>query len=396
MSSLTTLILNTGTTHRCDRGHPWIYSSEIARSEGTPATGDEVIVQDARGRFVGRGFYSASSKIAVRLLTRDNVVLDRAFIKNKIELALAYRESLMAGNTCRRLISSEGDQLPGLIVDRYEHVVAVQCTTAGMDQRLPLITELLSELCNPGVIVERNDVSARRFEGLPERSGVIKGTAPGIVRAHMGSAHFPIDVLDPHKTGAYLDQQLNWGRIAARVKPGMRVLDACCHLGGFGIHALRAGAEHVLAIDSASEAITGAQQAAEWTGRGSHFEARCGNIFDILPELEQKHTQFDVIILDPPSFTRSKDTVEGAMRGYKELHIRALRMLAPGGMLATFTCSHHVDAKIFLDNILAAANDTRRTLRLEERLAASPDHPTLPAIPESEYLKGFLMSVLAP
>ena len=391
---MTIIHLNQKTTHRCDRGHPWIYSSEIARTDGPLASGDEVAVVDARGRPVGRGYFSATSKIAVRLLTRGDEALDAAFLRRRLTAAIAHRDRVLPGRLCRRLVSSEGDQLPGLIVDRYHDVLAVQCTTAGMDQRQHVIVELLKELCSPTTIVERNDVSARRFEGLPERTGILHGNAPGTFRARFGKADFPCDVLDPHKTGAYLDQQLNWEIVAALARPGTVMLDACCHLGGFAIHALQAGAARAVAIDSAADAIAGAKQAAIWMGAEDRLDARVGNVFDVLPELERSNAHFDLIVLDPPSFTKTKDTVEGAMRGYKELHVRALRMLDIGGRLATFTCSHHVDAGIFLNNLLDAAVDTRRTLRLDARLSASPDHPLLPAIPESEYLKGFVVTAL--
>lgn len=389
-----TIHLNQKTTHRSDRGHPWIYATEIARADGRPANGDEVAVLDCQGRPVGRGFFSATSKIAVRLLTRGDEALDATFLRRRITQAIAYREQVLPGRPCRRLVSSEADLLPGLIVDRYQDVLAVQCTTAGMDRRLPEIVGLLQDILSPAVIVERNDISARRFEGLPSRTGILHGDAPGMLRARMGALDFPCDVLDPHKTGAYLDQQMNWGVVAGYTRPGSTVLDACCHLGGFALHVLAAGAASAVAIDSAEDAIAGAKQAAEWAGCGARLDARLGNVFDLLPELERTNAHFDLIILDPPSFTKTKDTVEGALRGYKELHVRALRMLDIGGRLATFTCSHHVDGKVFLDNILAAAHDTRRTLRLEARLSASPDHPVLPAVPESEYLKGYVVTAL--
>lgn len=389
-----TIILNQKTTHRCDRGHPWIYATEIARTDGAPANGDEVAVVDHKGRLVGRGLFSATSKIAVRLLTRGNDALDDAFLRQRLVNAIAYRDLVLPGRPCRRLVSSEADLLPGLIVDRYQDVLAVQCTTAGMDRRLPQIVELLKELCAPAAIIERNDVPARRFEGLPSRTGILHGEAPGTLRARMGAVDLPCDVMDPHKTGAYLDQQLNWSLVAAHARPGSKILDACCHLGGFALHALAAGAASAIAIDSAEDAIAGTKQAAAWAGVDGRLDARLGNIFDLLPELERANAHFDLIILDPPSFTKSKDTVEGALRGYKELHVRALRMLDIGGRLATFTCSHHVDGRMFLDNLLDAAHDTRRTLRLEARLSASPDHPVLPAVPESEYLKGYVVTAL--
>jgi 23S rRNA (cytosine1962-C5)-methyltransferase len=386
--------LSKNNTHRCLRGHPWVYTSEFVRVDGPVKDGDELWVHDTDDHLVGRGYYSAKSKIAVRLMTRRDDALDTSFLRKRLQAAIAHRAAILPGRPCHRLVSSEGDLLPGLIVDRYHDMLAVQCTTAGMDRRLPVITDLLKELCNPAVIVERNDIASRRFEGLPERAGVLFGDAPEQMRARIGQAEFAVSPLDPHKTGAYLDQQVNWEQVAARVKPGMRVLDVCCHLGGFGIHAALAGAEQVIAIDSAADAIAGAKQAAEWAGVANRIDAREGNLFDLLPALEKAGEQFDVIVLDPPSFTRTRDAVPGALRGYKEMHIRALKMLKPGGVLATYTCSFHIDAQSFLDVVVDAAADTKRALRLDARQGASPDHPVLPAMPESEYLKGFVLTAL--
>ena len=390
-----TLHLNRHVPHRVLRGHLWVYSTEIERVEGEPADGAVVEVRDPKGRLLGTGFYNSKSKIALRLLSTHPCVADDDFLRERLRAAIAHRDAVLPGRPARRLVNSEGDLLPGLIVDQYGSVLVVQATTVGIDSRLDRITALLRELLSPSAIIERNDVPVRAHEGLPSRTGVLHGTSPGTQRIRVGQVDFPCDPADAHKTGVYLDQQLNWEAVAAYVKPGMRVLDVFCHLGGFGLHALKAGAAHVLAIDSAPDSLTGANQAAAWAGYEKSFETREGNAFDILKAAESADEHYDLIVLDPPSFTRTRAAVDGALRGYKEIHLRALKMLSPGGVLATFTCSHHVSADAFLGTIIDAASDAHRVLRREAVLNASPDHPVLPAVPESEYLKGFVLRVLA-
>jgi 23S rRNA (cytosine1962-C5)-methyltransferase len=223
---------------------------------------------------------------------------------------------------------------------------------------------------------------------------VLRGTLDGPIAIRIGDASFTVDPMDPHKTGFYLDQQANYRLIARQVRPGARVLDAFCHLGGFAIHACLAGAASAIAIDSAEASIAGARAAASANGVGERIDFRCANAFDVLKAADEARERFDLIILDPPTFTRTRDAVPGALRGYKEIHLRALYLLKEGGRLATFTCSHHVGRDLFLGTVLDAAADARVTIRLEQTLAASPDHPVLPAVPESEYLKGFVFSKL--
>ena len=388
------VVLNRKVTHRLLNGHLWVYATEIDRIEGRPASGDVVAVRDETGRSLAWGFFNSTSKITVRVLTRQEREIDTAFLRERLQTAIAHRERVLPGRPARRLVSSEGDLLPGLIVDQYGDTLVVQCTTAGIDRRLTEIVTLLQELLSPRVVIERNDLAVRGHEGLPHRRGVLIGEHKGPLRVRVGQADFPCDPLDPHKTGLYLDQQVNWEQVATFVRPGMRVLDVFSHLGGFGLHALQAGAAHALAIDTAADSIAGAAQAADWAGFGERFETRCDNAFDVLNELDTAGARYDLIILDPPSFTRTRATVDGALRGYKEIHLRALRMLAPGGVLATYTCSHHISAPVFQDMINDAAQDVGRTLRREGTYGASPDHPVLTAVPESEYLKGFVLRVL--
>ncbi len=388
------VVLNRKVTHRLLTGHLWVYSSEIERVEGAPVTGDVIAVRDGSGRTLAWGFYNSTSKITVRVLSRQERSFDEAFFRSRIADAIAYRDQVLPGHPARRLVSSEGDLLPGLIVDQYGDTVVVQCTTAGIDRRLTMIVGILQELVHPRVVIERNDLSVRGYEGLPHRRGVLVGDHTGPLRVRVGDVDFPCDPLDPHKTGLYLDQQVSWRQVASLVRPGMRVLDVFCHLGGFGVHAAKAGAGEVLAIDSAADSISGATQTAAWADVSERFATRCGNAFDVLKEFDSAGARYDLIVLDPPSFTRTRDAVEGAMRGYKEIHLRALRMLSPGGVLATFSCSHHISAHAFGEMVIDAAADAGRTLRREAIYGASPDHPVLAAVPESEYLKGFAYRVL--
>jgi 23S rRNA (cytosine1962-C5)-methyltransferase len=391
---LPAVILNRHVPHRILHGHLWVYATEVTRMEGTPAPGDLVEVRDGAGTALGWGFYNAASKIVVRLLTRTACAIDPDFFKARLQQAIRYRERVLPGRPARRLVNSEGDLLPGLIVDQYGDVLVVQATTAGMDRLLPMWVDLLLEACHPRAILERNDVPVRAFEGLPLRVGVLHGVQPALQRLTIGALAFPCDPTDAHKTGVYLDQQCNWEAVAAYAAPGARVLDAFCHLGGFGLHALRAGAGHAVLLDSSAQALAGARQAAEWAGQQERITCVEDNAFGYLKSSDGAGERFDLIILDPPTFTRTRAAVAQAMRGYKEIHLRALKMLRPGGVLATFSCSHHITSQGFLEMITDAAGDARRALRRERLLGASPDHPVLAAIPETEYLKGAVFTVL--
>jgi 23S rRNA (cytosine1962-C5)-methyltransferase len=391
------LVLHPRQGHRCLTGHAWVFRSECTIPAGLE-DGAVVDVADHRGRFIGRGWYSASSQIAVRLLTRNDEAIDDAFLLRRLSAALDYRQRVW-DRPCRRLVASEADLMPGLIVDAYHDRLVVQATTVGCDRRLDLILELLRSLLHPSQIVERNDLAVRRLEGLPERSGVRCGPPETTLTARLGSATSAIDLADPHKTGAYLDQQASHLAVGTWIpRENARVLDLCCHLGGFAIHALLAGAASAIAVDSSSAAIAGTRRSAELSGVADRLTAVDADAFTWLraasTAAQLPTSQFDLILLDPPAFARSKAAVAGARRGYKELHVRALRLLAPGGVLASWTCSHHVGPDDFMSIILAAAADTGRTLRLERTVGAAPDHPVLPAVPETRYLTGFVLSAL--
>lgn len=376
-------------THRCLSGHPWVFRSELGELPEL-ANGCEVRVQDHRNRLMGSGLYSQSSQIAVRLFSRRDVTIDDALLRERIAAAIAFRDERLPGRPARRLISSEGDLLPGLIVDQYGDRLVVQTTTAGLDMRQAAVVAILQDLLKPAQIVERNDIPVRDLEGLARRSGVIHGPADARTTVRVGRLLADVDLLDPHKTGSYLDQQLAHEDLMTRVRPGDRVLDVCCHLGGFALHALLAGAREAVGIDQSEASVRGAEAAAARNGLTGLTTVH-GDAFAWLAESQER---FDVIVLDPPSFTRNRAGVPAALRGYKDMHLRALRRLNPGGRLLTFSCSHHVSREQFLGNLLEAAADARRTLRLDAHLGQSPDHPVLPLVPETEYLKGVAVTAL--
>lgn len=394
MPVIPTAILAPGRSHRCLNGHAWVYRSELAEYDHGWEPGDLVELRDKRNNLIGKGFYSSISQIAIRLLTRRPIDVDEDFLRSRLRAAIQRREQIMPGRPARRLVSSEGDLLPGLIVDQYGDRLVIQTTTAGMDRRLRLWLDLLVSELAPRQVVERNDLHVRSLEGLPGRAGVLLGPNDTSIRIPIGKVEVTCDLLDPHKTGTYLDQQTNHEAIARWIHPGDRVLDCFCHLGGFAMHALLAGARQAQAVDQSEASVAEARRCALQAGVQDRLEAVAANAFDHLRHLDQARERFDVVILDPPSFTRNRASLPQAMAGYKEIHLRALRRLQPGGRLLTFTCSHHVDTRSFLDMVLDAAKDARRALRLEAILGASPDHPVLLAIPESEYLKGFVFTVV--
>lgn len=402
MNTIPTVILKPGEADRVVAGHPWIYDSSILKTTQPPVDGDVVQVKDHRQRFLGMGLYNSKSKIHVRVLSHERVEFDTAFFTQRIQEALAVRKRHLPEATSFRVVNAESDFLSGLIVDKYEDVLVVQTSSLGMDKRKHLIIDALNRVLKPRAILERNDIASRKFEGLPACQGVLSGDLDGIneraMTIHMNGLQFNMDLSEGHKTGLYLDQQVNYRRVAELIKPGL-VLDCFSFVGGFGLHAARAGAQQVHLLDQSADAIALATANAKANGLDGKCSFEAINVFDWLKQNtttgphEKLVPKFDAIILDPPSFTRNRAAVPDALRGYKEIHIRALKLLKPGGTLATFCCSHHVDANLFLDVILDSAFDTRRTLRRVAMYEQSPDHPVIPAIPETEYLKGFAFEV---
>ena len=382
------IILKPNKEHRLIAGHAWVYAGEIARLTGEVADGDAVDIRDHKERFLGRGLLNRKSQITVRRFTTEKEELDRAFFKRRITAANAYR----SGDTYR-MVSSEGDQLPGLIVDRFGDHLVVQFLTLGIDQRKTFILEILRDLIHPAAIVERSDVPSRKLEGLAETKGVIAGKSTGKTKITVGGVQFELDLLEDQKTGFFLDQAENYATVA-KYCTGKRVLDCFSYHGGFALFAGKAGAASVEAVEISEPAIARARVNAELNGLTGKIEFQCANVFDVLKKYDATKRHFDVIILDPPTFTRTKQNVGDALRGYKEINLRALKMLPPGGILATFSCSHHITPDLLMAVTVDAAADARKTLRLVKMLTQAADHPILPAVPETEYLKGFLMQVM--
>ncbi|PYI81868.1 MAG: rRNA large subunit methyltransferase I [Verrucomicrobia bacterium] len=397
MDSLPTVLLKPGEADRVVAGHPWIYQGSILRLTQPASEGDVVQVKDHRQRFLGVGFYNPKSRINVRVLAPERVAVDRAFFEQRIRAALGHRQKHLPQATSFRVVNAESDFLSGLIIDKYEDVLVVQISSLGMDQRKPMIVAALQTIFSPRAVVERSDISSRKFEGLSEANGVLAGSLEGHVTIRLNGLEFSVDLLGGQKTGLYLDQQVNYGRVAELVAqaPGGQVLDCFTFLGGFALHAARAGAAHAHGIDQSAEAVAAATHHAATNALADKCSFEAANVFDWLKAqtATQPHEKiiprFDLIVLDPPSFTRTRAAVPDALRGYKEIHLRALKLLKAGGTLVTFCCSHHVDAVTFQEVILAAAYDARRILRRVAIFSQGPDHPVIPAIPETEYLKGY-------
>ena len=399
MDSLPTVLLKPGEADRIVAGHPWVYHSSVLRLTQPPADGDLVQVKDHRQRLLGVGFYNSKSKINVRMLSPDRIEIAPAFFEARIRAALAVRQKHLPGASSFRVVNAESDFLSGLIIDKYEDVLAVQISSLGMDRRKEQILAALKAIFSPRAIVERSDVGSRKFEGMAEAQGLIAGELNGPVTINLNGLKFETDLLGGHKTGLYLDQQANYQRVS-NLSSGAQVLDAFCFLGGFGLHAARAGAAHVHFLDQSGEAVAAANRNAGANGLAEKCSFETANVFDWLKAQtaakphEKVVPRWDLIILDPPSFTRNRASVPDALRGYKEIHLRALKLLKPGGTLATFCCSHHVNASLFQDTVLSAAFDSRRVLRRVATYSQSPDHPIIPMIPETEYLKGFAFEVV--
>jgi 23S rRNA (cytosine1962-C5)-methyltransferase len=399
MQSLSTVLLKPGEADRILAGHPWVYHGSVQRLTQPAGDGELVQIKDHRQRFLGVGFYNSKSKINVRVLAPERVEVDQAFFEERIRAALAVRQRHLPKASSFRVVNAESDALSGLMVDKYEDVLVVQTSSLGMDQRKAMILAALQGIFAPRAVVERNEASSRKFEGLPDANGILAGTLEGPVAINLNGLRFEVDVLGGHKTGLYLDQQVNYERVAELARGG-QVLDCFSFLGGFGLHAARAGAAQVHLLDQSAEVIAAAMRNASANGLAEKCSAESVNVFDWLKAqtVTQPHEKivprWDLIVLDPPSFTRNRASVPDALRGYKEIHLRALKLLKTGGTLATFCCSHHVSAGLFQDTVLSAAFDARRILRRVATYAQSPDHPIIPMIPETEYLKGFAFEVV--
>ncbi len=372
-------------------GHPWIYASEIEKVEGVFENGDIVDIADYRGKFIGRGFYNPLSQISLRILTRNDEPCDRAFFARRIRDAWDYRKRLCDPMSCR-LIYSESDFLPGLVVDKYGDILVLQSLSLGIERVKDMLCDLLMEIVAPSGIWERSDVPVRRLEGLEQTTGLLRGEVPDRVDMLENGIHFLVDVKHGQKTGFFLDQKQNRAAIAP-LCPGARVLDCFCHNGSFSLHAAKYGAADVLGVDISEEALEVARENARINGfENVRFEAH--NCFDLLRELTDAGEQYDLVILDPPAFTKNKAAVQSAVRGYKEINLRGLRLVRPLGFLVTCSCSQHVLPEMFQDIICQAARDAKKRVRLVEYRTQGYDHPILPQSVETKYLKTMIMQVM--
>ncbi len=387
---MATVILHPGREARLAGGHLWIYSGEIHSLEGSAQPGEVVDVRASDRTFLGRGYFNPRSTIAVRLLTRQREAIDDAFFRRRLEEALALRRRVVAGTTACRLVSSEGDGMPGLVVDRYGDVLVLQVLTLGMARQEERLVRLLQELVQPTAIYARNDAPVRRLEGLPQEAGFLAGEASQVVDIEEAGLRFQVDVAGGQKTGFYLDQRENRQAIEAYARG--EVLDAFCYTGGFALHAARAGAT-VLGIDSSAEAVAAAAAHARMNGLAGRCTFQAGNAFDVLRALARQGPRFDAVVLDPPAFAPSRRALPRAAAAYKEINLRALKVLRPGGILVSCSCSAHVSEELLCALVAEAAFDARRRLRLLEARGQARDHPAHPGMPETRYLKCLILEV---
>ncbi len=383
---------------RAASGHPWIFSSDVT-DRGDSQPGDAVRVVDPKGHLVGVAHYSSTSQITLRLLADRAVAVGREFFRKRLMQAIAHRERVVENSNACRMVFSEGDLLPGLIVDSYGWQVAdlphgylvMQTLTQGMDRAREIISDCLAELLHPAGILARNDASVRRLEGLPLESAILAGEIPDRVGIEMNGLKLEADLLHGQKTGIYLDQRENY--VAAARHARGRVLDCFTSTGGFALHA--AGrAESVEAVDSSAAALASAEANARANGI-ANIQFRQADVFDFLARVSSGESRrYSMIILDPPAFAKSRKQLDDAARGYKEINLRALRMLDAGGILVTCSCSHHVSEAMLLQIVAEAALEAGQTLRILERRTQAADHPVLLTVPETLYLKCLILEVL--
>jgi 23S rRNA (cytosine1962-C5)-methyltransferase len=384
--------VNRKAADRAASGHPWLFSSDIT-DRGDAQPGDAVGVADPKGRIIGVAHYSSTSQISLRLLTHNREPIDRPFFLRRLTQAIAHRQRIItssnANSNAYRLVFSEADLLPGLIVDRYGPYLVIQTLSQGMDRARDLITHCLNELLQPAGILARNDASVRKLEGLPAETLVLSGEIPERVAVEMNGLKLEADLLHGQKTGIYLDQRENY--VAAERHAHGRVLDCFSSTGGFALHVARK-AESVEAVESSVPALGIAESNAQANGL-ANIQFRKADVFEFLAGIDRRYS---MIILDPPAFARSRKMLDDAARGYKEINLRALRMLDPGGILVTCSCSHHVSEAMLFQIVAEAALDAGKTVRILERRTQAADHPILLTVPETLYLKCLILEVLQP
>ena len=406
-----TVILKKNEEKRIAAGHPWVYANEVARIEGKDSNGSVAVVRDASGRFLGKGFINHLSKILVRILTRREEEIDREFFLNRIREAAEYRKQLGFSDSCR-LVFAEADGLPALIVDQYHDILCAQFLSLGMDQRKDMICDCLKELFSPRGIYERSDVAVRAKEGLKSVKGWILPPCSGTVDSDKGAKSedsegtgadtvveieengliMRVDLENGQKTGYFLDQKEN--RFALRrYAAGAEVLDCFSNVGGFSVNAAAAGAKSVLAVDISRTALDEVERNAARNGFSEIVSTRCGDVFEVLREFKKDGRSFDLVVLDPRAFCMSASEVKDACRGYKDINVLGLKLVRSGGFLVTSSCSHYMTFPLFERMLSDAARDSGRIVRTVELRAQSPDHPSLLAAEETQYLKFVVLHV---
>ena len=371
----------------------WVYDNEIDWIDDICTDGGIVDVLDSRMQFVARGYFTRRSKIAVRVLTRDeSEIIDWDFFRRRVETAWKFRQSLGFSNACR-VVFGESDGLPGLTVDKFGDYLSFQTVSLGMEQWKPDIIEILVELFQPKGIYERNDVPVRAKEGLEQITGCVYGEVPPLTTIREHDAAMLVDIAHGQKTGHFLDQQENRGRIAPYC-PGRTVLDLCCHTGGFSIHAALYGAASVESVDVSEEALQMVLDNANANGVADKITTTCGNVFDIVRNYADDGKRYGLVICDPPAFAKSRKALDGAYRGYKELNLRSMKLVEPGGFLVSCSCSQFMTPELFLKMLREAAADCGRQARLLEILMQSRDHPATINAEQSHYLKGYILQII--
>ena len=373
-------------------GHDWVFSSEVLKVFGNPADGDVISLKDGRDRLIGSAIYNSKSQIVARRFSRQRQDLDLDFFKRRIAQASEYRGRRSVDPKLRRIVWSESDGLPGVVIDRYGDYFVLQTLTLAIDLRKNLIIAAIVDLFRDATIIERNDSAVRKAEGLELRTGVLEGDAPsGPITVQLGGLKFDVDLLHGQKTGFYLDQAPNYSAVA-HFAPERRVLDCFANRGAFALACAQAGATDVAAVEENSENVAAGKRNAERHGLKVRWIEQ--DVFAFLRGAEKAEAEYDLIILDPPSFTKTKSGLRDALRGYRELHVRAFKLLSKNGLLATFSCSHHVSETAFAQTIAEALVDARRSARRLRRFEQAIDHPVLPTIPETEYFKGMLLEMM--
>lgn len=389
------LILKKNEERRLALGHQWIFSNEIERVEDLTKNGEVVDLYTYNYKYLGKGFYNKHSLIAYRHLTDFKEDIDRKFFYKRINNANAHRKKVNRANNIYRLVNSESDYLPGLIIDRFEDRFSIQIFSAGMEIFKNEIVEILKENFKAKFIIEKNDNELRVLEGLEKREKILLDyvdSADKTFTLAIDDIMYKIDLVEGQKTGFYLDQSANRKLVRNYVREGDAVLDLFCNEGGFALNAAFAEAENVIAVDSSEHAVKACIDNAK-LNNFKNIEFLCKDVFDFYDDVFQQNKKFDVIILDPPSFTKNKKNVIPALKGYQELNNKAMRLLKPNGILFTFSCSHHIDERNFEIMLMKSASQARRKIKILEMMNTSFDHPILPSMPETKYLKSYVLNV---